>query len=122
MGKSVAVVVAGGGVGLVVAGVLQMLVGQAPVFHWEMANLVLTILAAVAGLIAGLVGAAFARIGVGACVGVVIGGAGYALLSFGQQQPAALTFWGIVSAGVAAGIAGGLGGAIGRRASRAFPG
>jgi hypothetical protein len=121
MGKVIAVIVAGG-VGFVVAGVLGMLVGQAPVFHWELAGLVLAIEAAVAGLVAGVVGAASGRIVVGACVGVLIGGAGFALAKLGQQQPPALMLWGIVAAAAAAAVAGGLGGAIGRSASRTLPG
>jgi hypothetical protein len=121
MAKSIAVVVAGA-VGLVVAGVLGLLAGQAPVFHWEMAGLVVAVVAAVGGLVAGAVGAASARAGVGASVGALIGGAGFALASFGQQHPPALTLWGIVATAGAAAVAGELGGAIGRRWGRPIPG
>jgi hypothetical protein len=116
MGKVVAVISAAV-VGLLVAGALGLLVGQAPVFHWEMAGLFVMAVSAAAGALAGAAGAASGRVSVGVAVGVLLGGAAWLLTSIERnQQPAALLFWGTVTAAAAAGVAGAVGGILGRRA------
>jgi len=114
MGKLGAVVIAAV-VGLLVAGALGLLVGQAPVFHWEMAGLVVAFVAGLGGLVAGTSGAASGKVGVGVAVGVLLGGGAFLLMSVGQEYPPALTFWGTVTVAAAAGVAGAIGGILGRR-------
>jgi hypothetical protein len=117
MGKILASTVAAVA-GVVCAGLIGLVVGQAPVFHWEMAGLVVAFVAAVGGAVGGAAGAASGNAALGACAGALSGGALFALLSFGQEHPPALTLWGTVTAAAAAAIAGVLGGAIGRGANR----
>jgi hypothetical protein len=104
-------------VGGLVAGALGLLIGQAPVFQWEMAGLFVIAEAAVAGAIAGAAGAASGRVAVRAAVGVLLGGAAWLLLSIDTQWPAALIFWGTVTMAAAAGIAGAVAGILGRRSA-----
>lgn len=115
MGKVVAVIIAAV-VGFLVAGALGLLVGQAPVFHWEMAGLFVMAVAAAAGAFAGAAGAASGKVSVGMAVGVLLGGAAWLLMSIDRNpQPAALLFWGTVTAAGAAAVAGAIGGILGSR-------
>jgi hypothetical protein len=118
MGKLLAVIGATA-CGLVTAACIGLVAGQAPVFHWELAGLVVAVVSAASGAIAGGAGAASGKVAVGVVTGVLLGGAGFFLVSIGQQHPPALTFWGSVAVAAAAGIAGAVGGLIGRRTPEA---
>jgi hypothetical protein len=109
-------------VGLGAGGGLGLLLGQAPVFHWEMAGLVVAVVAAGGGTIAAATGTLSGRVTVGAGVGAVLAGAVFLLLSLTAEHPAAVTLSGTAAAAAAAAFAGALGGAIGRDASRGLPG
>jgi hypothetical protein len=113
VGKILAVVLAAAA-GLLVAGGLGFVAGEAPVFHWEMAGLVVALLAAAGGAVAAGSGAGSGKPGVGAAVGSLLTGMAFVLLSIGEQHPVALTFWGVVVVAVAAGVAGAVGGGIGK--------
>jgi hypothetical protein len=113
MGKLIAILGAAIA-GLLVAGALGFLAGQAPVFHWEMAGLILAVLSAVGGAVAGAAGAASGKLSIGACAGALGGGSLFALAYLTQDGPTppALLFWGTVTAALAAAISGLLGGAL----------
>jgi hypothetical protein len=113
MGKLIAILGAAIA-GLLVAGALGFLAGQAPVFHWEMAGLILAVLSAVGGAVAGAAGAASGKLSIGACAGALGGGSLFALAYLSQDGPTppALLFWGTVTAALAAAISGLLGGAL----------
>jgi hypothetical protein len=113
MGKSLAVALATV-LGLLTAGGLGLLAGLAPVFHWELAGLVVAIWAAVGGALAGAAGAASGKVGIGVAVAVLLGGGAFLLLSRGEAQPAALTLWGTVTDAAAAGVAGAVGVILGK--------
>src|SRR5262249_574602 len=78
MGKILASTVAAV-VGVVCAGLIGLIAGQAPVFHWEMAGLVVALVAAVGGAAAGAAGAASGNATLGACAGALSGGALFTL-------------------------------------------